>query len=622
MRPVRTDRGVLLDESHLLRYGVEGAGGCENLFRSDSVCLGRGQARIMINGEIAAAFSRIADLLEINGGEAFRVNSYRRIARFLKSHPHDIAVAAAEKTLKKLPGIGKGAAQKITEYIETGRISLLDELESELPAELPELLRIQGLGPKKIAQVYRELEVTGIEDLKRVIESGSLADLPGFGEQSVKKITDGIEFLEQSGGRTPMGVARRIAEVWAALVREMPRVNRVDIAGSLRRGAETVGDIDLLCECEDGARVVKAFADLPGVRRVLAAGETKGSVTVEASRGRELQIDLRVVPVASYGAALQYFTGSKEHNVRLRETAAKKNRRLNEYGLFAGDERVAGETEESIYEALGVPFIPPELREDRGEFDLDGAPSLITIDQVRGDLHMHTIASDGRCTIEEMAAAARQRGYEYIAITDHSKSSTIANGLSEERLLSHIEAIAEVDARLDGITILAGCECDILTDGSLDYDDEILARCDVVVASIHARSSARKVTPTERLLEAIANPYTTMIGHTTGRLINERPALEIDMDRVLSAAAESGTVMEVNASWQRLDLNAIHVRQAIDLGVMLAINTDAHHIDGLDQMGYGIATARRGWATPDVILNTMPIDALRAWTRRKRDAAG
>lgn len=576
----------------------------------------------MINGAIATAFGRIADLLEIRGESAFRINSYRRVARFLNSHPQDITVEADGNRLTKLPGIGKSTADKISEYIATSRIGLLSELESKLPAGLPDLLGIQGMGPKKVASAHGQLGVGSLEDLKRVIESGQLADLAGFGPQSVKRISEGIAFLERSGGRTPLGVAMPIAEELASSVAALRGVKRVAIAGSLRRGVETIGDVDLLCECDDSAEaehIVKAFTEHATVMRVLACGSTKGSVIVDV--GRELQVDLRVVSRASFGAALQYFTGSKEHNVRLRKMAVRRKWRLNEYGLYDGETVIAGDTEESIYDKLGLPCVAPELREDAGEFDLTETPELVTEADIRGDLHMHTTASDGKCSIEEMAAVAKARGYAYIAITDHSKSSTIANGLSIERMLRHIEAIREADMRTKGIRILVGCECDILRDGSLDYPDEILAECDIVVASIHSRMSGNSApgeSPTDRLLRAMENRYVTILGHPTGRLLGKRPAMEIDMADVARAAAETGTALEINSSWQRLDLKASHVRQAIDAGAMLTINTDAHHTDGLALVRYGVTTARRGWAKADNVLNTWSYEVLSAWIAKKR----
>lgn len=577
----------------------------------------------MINADVARALNRIADLLEIDGADGFRVSSYRRASRTVKEAAKDVAVLAGEGKLTDLPGIGKGTAQRIQQFIETGTIDVLSELQTKLPKGLPALLEIQGMGPKKVALAYEMLKVGGMDDLKRVIESGELAKLPGLGATSVKKIAEGIAFLESSGGRTPLGVATMAAEDFAERVRNIKGVKRVEIAGSLRRGKETIGDIDLLCDGKDGKRIIKEFTTFDEVMRVLAAGATKGSVTVALPDNRELQIDLRVVAAESFGAALQYFTGSKEHNVRLREIAVRKNLRLNEYGLHDGEKIIAGKREEDIYKKLGVTLVPPELREDRGEFDATADyGELITLDDIRGDLHMHTVASDGKCSIEEMARAAKERGYEFIAICDHSKSSTIANGLSIERMHAHIEAIHAADKKVTGIKILVGTECDIHPDGSLDYPDELLAQCDWVVASIHSAMGSgkdQKRSPTQRTLAAIENPFVSVIGHPTGRLINRRAPMDLDIASVVAAAATNGTALEINASWSRLDLKDLHVRQALEAGVTLSINTDAHHTDQLEQMKFGVVTARRGGAKVVDVLNTFKLSALKKFIASKRD---
>jgi len=590
----------------------------------------------MINAELARIFERIADLMEIDGADGFRVNSYRRASRTLKDTPEDAAILARDGRLTELPGIGRGTADRIKQYLATGHIDVLDELEKKLPKDLPKLLDIQGMGPKKVALAHEKLGVKDLADLKRVIESGVLEKLPGLGAASVKKIADGLAFLERSADRTPLGVALPIAEAFAERVRKLQGVQRVEIAGSLRRGCETIGDIDLLCETKDAAAAVQAFVALNGVKRVLAAGDTKGSITVELHDGREVQTDLRAVPAESFGAAWQYFTGSKEHNVRLREMAVKKKWRLNEYGLFDGEESIAGKREEDIYKRLGVPCPPPELREDRGEFDPPSPPlgrrrgpsspplakegdrggwaDLVSLDDIRGDLHVHTTASDGKCSIEEMAGAAKALGYGYLAICDHSKSSTIANGLSIERMEKHIKDIRAADERIDGIAILVGTECDILPDGSLDYPDDLLARCDWVVASIHSAmgsGGSGKLSPTERTLAAIENKYVCAIGHPTGRLINRRAAMDLDIAAIAEAAARNGTLLEINASWQRLDLKDMHVRQALAAGAELTVNTDAHHTDQLLQMRYGVITARRGGARKSDIVNGLTLTKLR-----------
>ena len=578
----------------------------------------------MINAELARAFERIADLMEIAGEDAFRINSYRRAARTFKDLAKDASTLAAEGRLTDLPGIGKGTAQRVKQYIDTGHIDVLDELEKKLPKGLPALLEIPGMGPKKVALAHTKLGVRGLQDLKKVIESGDLAGLPGLGATSVQKIAEGIAFLESSGGRTPLGVALPIAEMFAERLGKLKGVKRVEIAGSLRRGAETIGDIDILCDAGDGENIIRQFVAFEEVKRVLAAGTTKGSVTVELERNQELQIDLRVVEAGSFGAAWQYFTGSKEHNVRLREIAVRKKWRLNEYGLFKGESRIAGPREEDIYKKLGLPWIPPELREDRGEFEKDATfDELIEPDDVRGDLHVHTTASDGRNSINEMGEAAKAMGYEYIAICDHSKSSAIANGLSIERMKRHIRDIRAADKRAKGVAILVGCECDILGDGSLDYPDELLAQCDWVVASIHSAMSSgrsKKPGPTERTLTAMDNPYVSAIGHLTGRLLGRRAPMELDISAIVEAAARTGTMLEINASWQRLDLNDLHIRQALAGGAMLFIATDAHHVDQLEQMRYGLTTARRGGATKKDIVNTLSLAALRRRITAKRKA--
>lgn len=559
------------------------------------------------NGEIARAFDRIADLLEIDGADSFRVNSYRKVSRTLNDTTEDVEALAKTGLLQTLPGVGKGTAQRIEQYLATGHIDVLDELTAKFPPGLHDLLEIPGMGPKKVALVYGQLNVRGMEDLKRVIASGEMAKLPGLGEASVKKIAEGLAFLESSGGRTPLGIALPLAEAIAARVEALDGVDDVAIAGSLRRGAETIGDIDILCTAREGDKVVREFTRFDGVKRVLAGGSTKGSITVGLDENREIQIDLRVVEAASFGAALQYFTGSKEHNVRLRERAQAAGLRLNEYGLFDGERQIAGKKEADIYRKLGLSWIPPELREDRGEFDnLIDADALVTLDDVRGDLHMHTVASDGRSTIGEMADAAKKRGYSYIAICDHSRSSTIANGLSVERMKEHIKSIRAAAKTTKGIEILVGCECDILPDGSMDYPDSLLRECDWVVASIHSAmgpGGSGKLDPTRRTLAAMENRYVSAIGHPTGRLINRRAAMELDMTEVVSAAKRTGTFLEINASWQRLDLKDLHARQALSAGVLLVINTDAHHVDQLEQMRFGILTARRAGAAKKQILN-------------------
>jgi len=574
----------------------------------------------MSNRDVVHQFNEIADLLEIKGEESFRAVSYRRAARAIEDLTEDLADIAARNELQKIPGVGKGTADRIKEYLATGKIQLHEELTCSLPSGILELLRIPGLGPKKIAVLHAQLCVGSVEELRTAILDGRVAKLRGFGQKTADKLLEGIAFLDRSAGRTPLHVARPIACTLREQVAGLPGVERVEIAGSVRRGKEMIGDLDLLCVAADGPATTAAFTRLPLVRSVLAAGDTKASVLVENPIGGEIQADLRVVPAESFGAALQYFTGSKEHNVRLREIAVKRGWKLNEYGLFEGPVALAGPDEAGIYERLGLPLIPPELREDTGEIDLRDLPDLVDLPDLRGDLHMHTRASDGVCTIEEMALAARQRGYEYIAITDHSHSSVIANGLSVERLEKLIEEVRAANRQLagSGIVVLAGTECDICPDGTLDYPDDVLAQLDWVVASIHAAQTQDCDRLTHRTLAAIGNPYVNCIGHPSGRLLGRREAMNIQWEKVFEAAAATGTALEISAAWLRLDLKDSHVRRAMDLGCTFVINTDAHAVDQLDQMIFGVQTARRGWATRSCILNTRPVEEVRAFVAAKR----
>ena len=577
----------------------------------------------MINAELSVIFERLADLLEISGDTPFRVNTYRRVSRAVGDSPEDVADLAKQGRLGELPGVGKSTVARIESYITTGKVALLEELEAKLPDGLPDLLRIPGLGPKTVARVYHELGVGSTDDLQAAIADGRLAELPGLGRRSVEKIAEGIAFLAASGARTLLGAALPAAEALLEQIRAVQGVASVSLSGSVRRGVETVGDLDIVCEGTADQALIDRLVNLPQVARVLHVEATRGTVTVTVRGGQELQINLRVVPPESLGAALQYYTGSKEHNIRLREIALEKNLRLDERGLFDGETAVAQVREEDIYARLGLPCPPPELREGRDEFDPTWARrELITLEDIRGDLHVHTVASDGRSTIEEMAAAAAERGYKYLGICDHSRSSAIANGLSIEQQLAHVENVHAVNRRTKGIEIFAGTECDILSDSSLDYPDDVLARCDFVMASIHSAMGKRvgkgKPTATERTLAAIANPWVTVIGHPTGRLLNERPPMDIDIGRIAEAAATNHTALELNASWRRLDLKDVHLRQVIEAGVKLMINTDAHHPDSLDQMRYGILTARRGGVTPADVLNTRSAEALENWMAKKR----
>jgi len=565
--------------------------------------------------------------MEILGADRFRINSYRKVARVIGDIPTDVESLLATGQLADVPGIGKSSLAKIEEFVSTGVITAHRELLKKIPPELLELLHIPGMGPKGVKAVYEQLKVTSMAELKRAIENGSLAELPGFGEKKAAGIARGIAFLEKSAGRIRLDQALQAAEIVRSFLRDISGLLRIQTAGSLRRWAETIGDVDILVgggKGKDseaaGGRIIKAFTGAGFVEEVLASGPTKGSAIIR-TQSVSVHVDVRVVPEASFGAAAQYFTGSKEHNVRLREIAVKAKLKLNEYGLFEGERMVAGPVEEDIYEKLGLDYIQPLLREDRGEVEAarnHTLPELIHPDDIVGDLHMHTKASDGTCEISELAEVAKSLGYKYICITDHSKSSAIANGLSAKELARQIQQIRKINEQTKGITILAGSEVDILADGRMDFEDELLAELDFVIASIHSGMTSPREKVTARTLKAMDNPYVTCIGHPTGRLLGDREAMDIDMAAVIKHAAETHTALEVNANPWRLDLKDIHCRMAIEAGVKLVIGTDAHRAGGLGLMGFGVATAGRGWATKADVLNTLSLAKFRSWTRSKR----
>ena len=572
----------------------------------------------MKNRELSNIFEQMADLLEILGQDRFRVNSYRRVSRVISDLPEDVEVLWKQDGLGTLAGVGKNTVARIDEFLRTGKIGAHQELIEQVPRGLPELLEISGLGPKTIAKAWRELDVTCIGDLQKVIKDGRLAGLAGLGEKKVQQIARGIVFHQRAAGRTPLGIALPIAQRLAKQLAQISDVGQVRIAGSVRRRCETIGDVDLLASGKQGKKIIEAFTKFDDISEVLSAGTTKASVLLKQG----FQVDLRVVPKKSFGAALCYFTGSKAHNIALRGMAVDKNLKLNEYGLFKGDQAVAGAVEEGIYGKLGLGYVEPELREDRGEIEACEAgtlPKLLQVDDIRGDLHMHSRASDGSTSIEELARAAKARGYQYIAMTEHSSSSAIAHGLNAELLVKQIEKVRRANAKIKGIKILASAEVDILADGRLDYPDDVLAGLDLVTASVHSglASSAQKVT--ERLLRAMDNSYVDIIGHPTGRLLGKREAMNLDMERIIAAAAERGIAMELNSHWARLDLKDVHLRMAKQAGVKIAICTDAHSIEDLDNIRYGIWTGRRGWLEADDVLNSKTVSELRKWVSLRRE---
>jgi DNA polymerase (family 10) len=568
------------------------------------------------NRVLAGMFARMADILEFRGENAFKVNAYRKAARTLGDLAESVAYARLENRLKDIPGIGDALASKISEFLDTGRIAKYDEVASSVPEGLMDLLRIPGLGPKTLALLHKSLSVANLTDLKAALDDGSLAQLPGLGKKKEDNIRRGIDLLERHSGRIPLGEALPVAEsVMEALLSGVRDLHgrwisreRMSCAGSLRRMCETIGDIDILVESDDGSGVAGVFVGLPMVSRVLAQGETKASVIVEDG----LQIDLRVVPEGSYGAALQYFTGSKAHNVRLREIGRKLGFKINEYGIFRNGKRIGGRTEEDLYRLIGTPWIPPELREDRGEIEAatsNALPRLVEPRHVRGDLHVHTKWSDGSADILTMAKKAESLGYQFVAVCDHSTSVTYAGGLSPDRLVKQVAEIRRINRKMKSCRILAGTEVDVLADGSLDYSDDLLRRLDFVVASVH---SGFKNRVTERLIAAAKNPHVTVLGHPTGRLIGEREGYEVDTEAVMRACAESGTAMEINAYYLRLDLNDVLARRAKELGVRISLGTDAHHPDQMDMMRYGLAMARRAWLEKRDVLNCMRPEKLLA----------
>lgn len=574
----------------------------------------------MDNKQLASHFFLIAQLLEIKGEVVFKTRAYRRAAETIESMAQPIEdVIASGADLTEIPGIGKAIAEKILELQETGRLAYLEKLQSEVPLTLVDMLEIPDIGPKTVALVWKELQIQDIDSLEKAAHAGQLEHLPGLGKKSQEKILAGIESLRRRTGRTPIGQALPFAELLAADLRKIPGVSSVEFAGSLRRGRATVGDLDILAAASDSVRVMEAFSSSPDVVRVLGQGPTKTSV--EYSNGMRAQ--LWVHAPERFGTALQYATGSKEHNVRLREIAQKQGLSLSEHALTSKSDgkEILCATETDVYAALGLPWIPPELREDRGEIQASlehRLPIRLSREHIRSELHTHSTWSDGRVSIKEMVQAAIARGYQIIAITDHSHGLGIAQGVRPEDLPHQRAEIEQVQAEFgEQISILQGVEVEIRADGSLDYPDEVLAELDIVIASLHVSLRQPRKQVTNRLLNAIRNPHVDIIGHPTGRLIPEREGADLDMEAVLAAAAESGVALEINANPKRLDLEDIYARRAVDLGIPIAINTDAHSPDQLDLISFGIVAARRGWVEPRHTINSWSIEKLRQWLNER-----
>lgn len=559
----------------------------------------------MQNSEVVKIFEELADLLEIQNANPFRVRAYRNAARTLGDLPESLAeiVGDPQRSLEDLPGIGHDLAEKIKTIVATESLPQLDELRSQVPAGVVEMLRIPGLGPKKAAALFKELSITNLEMLKAAAESGAVAGLKGFGAKTAKMILEGLEHVAQAGTRVYFAEAQPWVEAILADLRKLPAVDKAEVAGSFRRCRETVGDLDILVTAEDSAAPMDFVASHPLAEKVLARGDTKLRVRLKPG----IEMDVRVVLAESYGAAWQYFTGSKAHNIAVRKRAQDRGLKINEYGVFRGDKSIAGRTEEEVYAAVDLPWIPPELREDRGEIELaekGKLPRLVELSDMRGDLHMHTTATDGAATIAEMVAAAKERGLKYIAITDHSKRVSMANGLDAERLRAHWKEIDKVRKTAKGIEVLRGIECDILEDATLDLPDDVLAEADWVIAVLHYGLKQPREQIMKRLMTAIRNPYVSVLGHLTGRIVGKRPGADMKLDEVLKAAADNEVMIEINAHPSRLDIDDVGAAAAKDLGIPLVISTDAHSVTGFDVMQYGVLQARRAGLEAKDVANT------------------
>ncbi len=567
----------------------------------------------MTNWEVAALFEQIADMLAIRGDSIHRVLAYRRAAENIRELNQDLNQVLSDGDLIDISGIGATLAEKIKELLTTGRLEFFDRLAQEIPPTLVEMLRLEGVGPKRVNQIYTQLGITTLQELKQAAEKGELKDLPGLGPKSEERIKASILVLEKHGDdRTPLGVAWPIANKILVQLQELPGVKKVAFGGSLRRKRETIGDIDLLVAADDSEPIMTYFREMEGVESVLGSGPTKSSVLLFNG----LQVDLRVLPSDRWGTLLSYFTGSKNHNIRLRELALKLGYTLNEHAFTAleGGDEIRCASEDELYEMLGLPFIPAVLREDRGEIEAaidSNLPELVTTGDIISDLHMHSTWSDGRLNILEMARAAQDRGFQHIVISDHSASLGIANGLSQDRLRSQADEIAEVNQMFGpDFRILHGTEMEIRADGNLDYPDDVIAELDFVIASLHVGLRQPREQIMDRLMAALENPHVDMIAHPTGRLLPDRPPADVDIEELLLAAVRTGTILEINANPQRLDLRDNHVRRAVQLGVKLSINCDAHAADHFEFLPYGVALAQRGWAQASDIVNTWSVEKL------------
>jgi len=563
------------------------------------------------NKEITDKLTRVADLLDIKGENEFRIRAYRNAVRTLSGLSKSIAEMIDDgEDLSKLSGIGNSIAKKVKQIVKTGELKQLKKLEKKVPSSLIEIMKLEQMGPQRTKILYKKLNIKSIADLKKAAEEGQVEKVKGFGKKTTQNILKEIEEYSEKGGSKRIKLFDADEQIQPLVNYLKDKMNDVTIAGSYRRRKETVGDIDILATSSDVEKAMKDFTGFEEVDRVLSSGESKASVKLRTG----LQVDLRLVEKDAFGAALLYFTGSKEHSIVLRKMGQKKDLKVNEYGIFKGEKRMAAKTEKEMYKALGLQYIEPELREDRGEFKAaqkNKLPQLITLEDIKGDLQTHTKESDGKYTLEEMVKAAEDIGYEYYAVTDHSKKVTMANGLDEKRLAQQIEKIDALNKKLKNIKVLKSIEVDILKDGSLDLSNEILKELDLVVCSIHYNRNLSKKKQTKRILKAMENPYFNILAHPTGRLVNERSGYDIDMEKIMKEAKNNGCFLEINANPDRLDLNDDHARLAKEIGLKVSISTDAHAKSNLRFMKYGVAQARRGWLEKDDVLNT------RSWKELK-----
>lgn len=568
------------------------------------------------NSEIADIFERLGDLLEIEGANPFRVRAYRNAARTIRGYAKSMSDLLQQgKDLSKLPDIGKDLADKISTIVETGKLPLLEKVESRTPAALSDLMRIEGLGPKRVKALYKKLNIQSLDDLNRAARSGKIKELKGFGKKTEQMIKERVERFAGEAPRTKLIMAEDIAAPLVEYLKKSEGVKDIIVAGSYRRCKETVGDLDILVTARKDSPVMDNFTDYDEVDEVISKGETRSTVRLRSG----MQVDLRVVPQVSYGAALHYFTGSKAHNIAVRKLGVKKGYKINEYGVFKDNKRIAGKTEEEVYDKVGLPFIPPELRENRGELEAarkNQLPELITLEDIRGDLHCHTKATDGHHTLKQMAEAAAERGYAYVSINDHSKHVTVAHGLNKKRLLEQIKAIDKLNDNLDDIVVLKSIELDILEDGTLDLPDSVLKELDFTVCAVHYKFNLSRKKQTQRILRAMDNTYFNILAHPSGRLINEREPYQIDLEKIMDAAKERGCFVELNAHPDRLDLTDDACKMAKEIGLKVAIATDAHSISDLDFMRFGVNQARRGWLEAKDVINCLPLNDLRKLFKR------